>query len=134
MSERDMEQFYHRIYKKPPSLLFGHAHSLYLFSRYLKEKGWNPPKPKGIISSAMVLHSFERKLIEEVFACKVTNRYGCEEVSLIASECEQHNGLHMNLDTLLVEVIRGGRPARPGEPGSIVVTDLTNYGDAIHTL
>ena len=34
----------------------------------------------------------------------------------------------MNLDTLVVEVIRDGKQASPGEPGSIVVTDLTNYG------
>lgn len=128
MDELDMEVFYHTICKRPPALLFGHAHSLYLFSRFLKEKGWNPPQPKGIISTAMVLHSHERKTIEEVFGIKVTNRYGCEEVSLIACECEQHQGLHINLDTLIVEVIRDGKQTSPGEPGSIVVTDLTNYG------
>ena len=128
MDELDMEIFYHTICKRPPALLFGHAHSLYLFSKVLKEKGWNPPRPKGIISTAMVLHSHERKTIEEVFEIKVTNRYGCEEVSLIACECEQHQGLHMNLDTLVVEVIRDGKSLQPGEPGSIVVTDLTNYG------
>jgi len=128
MDEHDMERFYQAICKKPPALLFGHAHSLYLFSRFLKEKGWVPPQPKGIISSAMVLHSNERKIIEEVFNCKVTNRYGCEEVSLIACECEQHQGLHLNLDTLIVEVIRAGKSVQPGEPGSIIVTDLTNYG------
>jgi phenylacetate-CoA ligase len=128
MDELDMEVFYHTIFKRPPALLFGHAHSLYLFSRFLKENNWRPPQPKGIISTAMVLHSHERKTIEEVFGIKVTNRYGCEEVSLIACECEQHQGLHINLDTLVVEVIREGKSAQPGEPGSIVVTDLTNYG------
>ena len=76
----------------------------------------------------MVLHDFERKCIEEAFGCKVINRYGCEEVSLIACECEAHEGLHLNLNTLIVEFIKDGRPVKPGEPGSIVVTDLTNYG------
>jgi phenylacetate-CoA ligase len=76
----------------------------------------------------MVLHEHERKVIEEVFGCKVTNRYGCEEVSLIACECEVHNGLHLNLDTLVVEFIYDGKNVSAGEPGSIVVTDLTNYG------
>jgi phenylacetate-CoA ligase len=56
----------------------------------------------------------------------VTNRYGCEEVSLIACECERHDGLHVNADGVHVEVLRDGRPAGPGEPGSLVVTDLTN--------
>jgi phenylacetate-CoA ligase len=128
MDENSMIEFYRAICYRRPALLFGHAHSLYLFSRFLKEKGWNPPRPKGIISTAMVLHSHERETIEKVFGIKVTNRYGCEEVSLIACECEQHQGLHVNLDTLVVEVIRDGKQASPGEPGSIVVTDLTNYG------
>jgi phenylacetate-CoA ligase len=128
MDEKSMIEFYRAICLRPPALLFGHAHSLHLFSKFLKEKSWSPPRPKGIISTAMVLHSHERKTIEEVFGIKVTNRYGCEEVSLIACECEQHQGLHINLDTLVVEVIRDGKQASPGEPGSIVVTDLTNYG------
>ena len=41
----------------------------------------------------MLLHDWQRAVIEHVFGRKVTNRYGCEEVSLIACECEEHNGL-----------------------------------------
>lgn len=128
MSDSDMENFYKNILRRKPAIIFGHAHSLYLFSKFLETKGWSPPRPKGLISTAMVLHNFERNKIEEIFGCKVTNRYGCEEVSLIASECEKHQGPHMNLDTLVVEVIRNGKSVIPGETGSIVVTDLTNYG------
>jgi phenylacetate-CoA ligase len=61
-----------------------------------------------------------------VFVCKVTNRYGCEEVSLIACECERHEGLHVNCDGVYVELVRDGRPVGPGESGLVVVTDLTN--------
>jgi phenylacetate-CoA ligase len=76
----------------------------------------------------MVLHDFERETIEKVFSCRVTNRYGCEEVSLIACECPAHQGLHINCDSLYVEFIRDGKPVPAGEPGAIVVTDLTNFG------
>ena len=127
MDDKAIDTFYKTITKKPPAVLFGHAHSLYLFARYLKKKNLTPPIPKGAISTAMVLHSHERRLIEEVFGCKVYNRYGCEEVSLIASECERHEGLHMNLDTLIIETLRDGVPAKPGETGAIHVTDLSNY-------
>src|SRR5262249_582338 len=84
-------------------------------------------RPRGIISAAMVLHSWERKVIEEVFACPVTNRYGCEEVSLIACECERHEGLHINADGVFGEILRAGQPAAPWVAGSVVVTDLANY-------
>ncbi len=126
MDEVAMARFYYRLRRLRPTLLYGHAHSLYLFARYLKKTGKLDLRPRGIISTAMTLHDFERRLIEEVFAVPVTNRYGCEEVSLIACECRAHNGLHLNLDTVVVEFIRDGRSAAPGEPGAIVVTDLTN--------
>lgn len=122
-----MRQFADSLRRHPPSLLFGHAHSLYLFSRFCGEDGGAGFVPKGIISSAMVLHSWERQGIEQVFRCPVTNRYGCEEVSLIACQCERHGGLHINADGIFLEVIRAdGSPCRPGEVGAIVVTDLLN--------
>jgi phenylacetate-CoA ligase len=36
--------------------------------------------------------------------------------------------MHLNCDSLIVEFIRDGKPVPLGEPGAIVVTDLTNYG------
>ncbi len=128
MDESAMRRFADTLRRRPPSLLFGHAHSLYLFARFLRFGGDVPFRPKGIISSAMVLHDWEREVIEDVFGTPVTNRYGCEEVSLIACECEQHNGLHVNADGVFVEIIRAdGSPAQSGERGAVVVTDLVNY-------
>ena len=57
-------------------------------------------------------------MIEAVFGVPVTNRYGCEEVSLIACEREEHRGLHVNSDSVLVE------PSEHGQ--SALVTDLSN--------
>jgi phenylacetate-CoA ligase len=126
LDERALAGFAGRLRRLPPRLLFGHAHSLYLFAEYLRGHGGADFRPRGIIATAMVLHPWQRRVIEEVFGCQVTNRYGCEEVSLIACECEQHDGLHINADSVFVEVLRDGRPALPGEAGNVVVTDLTN--------
>jgi len=113
--------------KVKPTLLYGHAHSIYLLADSIKTMGIDTPQPKGILSTSMMLIPSERKVIEEVFGIKVTDRYGCEEVSLIASECEQHHGMHLNIEHLVIEFLRDdGTPASPGEPGKIVVTDLLN--------
>jgi phenylacetate-CoA ligase len=75
----------------------------------------------------MMLMPHERKMIEEVFAVKVTDRYGCEEVSLFSSECEKHEGMHLNIEHLFIEFIKDdGSHAAAGEPGRIIVTDLMN--------
>jgi phenylacetate-CoA ligase len=60
-----------------------------------------------------------------VFGCRVFNRYGCREVSVIASECPAHRGLHTMAEGLYVEIERSGQQA--GQLGSVLITDLLNY-------
>jgi phenylacetate-CoA ligase len=127
MTDADVTRFANQLIRHRPRLIFGHAHSVYLLADHLQKNELQPPYPDGIITTAMVLHDFERKKIEEVFHCKVTNRYGCEEVSLIACECSAHNGLHVNVDSVFVEILDGDRPAPVGHAGQVVVTDLTNF-------
>ncbi len=111
-----------------PGLLFGHAHSLFILAENLLGRGISI-RPRGIVATSMMLIPSERRVIEEAFGSKVTNRYGCEEVSLIACECEEHRGLHLNADHNIVEFLRDdGTPCRPGEDGRLVITELVNFG------
>jgi phenylacetate-CoA ligase len=126
LDESALAEFAEKLRRRPPSLLFGHAHSLYLFAQYVAARRIRDIQPDSIIATAMVLHEWQRRTIEDAFTCRVTNRYGCEEVSLIASECEEHNGLHVNADGLYVEILVNGRPAAKGDSGAVVVTDLVN--------
>lgn len=112
-----------------PRLIFGHSHSIYILAMYLHRLGVEDIRPRGIVSTSMMLLEPERRLIEEVFRCQVTNRYGCEEVGLIACECERHEGLHQNMDHVVVEFLKDdGTEAVPGEEANIIVTDLINRG------
>jgi phenylacetate-CoA ligase len=126
ISDDALGRFANELVRRPPSLLFGHAHSVYLFAAYLRQHGITAISPRGIITSAMVLHSWQRRVIEDVFRRPVTNRYGCEEVSLIACECERHQGLHVNADGIYLEILKDGWPVPPGEQGQVHVTDLSN--------
>lgn len=111
-----------------PGLLFGHAHSLFILAENLQERGITL-RPTGIVATSMMLLEHERAVIEAVFGIKVTNRYGCEEVSLIGCECEQHRGMHLNLDHNIVEFLQEDGNACPaGQDGRIVVTELINFG------
>lgn len=77
----------------------------------------------------MMLLDTEREAIERVFRRQVTNRYGCEEVGLIASQCDRYQGLHVNSEHVIVEILRpDGQPVGENEVGEIVVTDLLNRG------
>jgi phenylacetate-coenzyme A ligase PaaK-like adenylate-forming protein len=127
LDDQRIRSFAESLRRKQPSLLFGHAHSLYLFACHVKKNYFGAIRPDGIISTAMLLHDWQRTVIEQAFGCPVTNRYGCEEVSLIACECEQHRGLHLNADAHYSEIL-DDRPTDEGtDEGSLIVTDLTNY-------
>lgn len=122
-----ISQFVNSWRRYQPQVIYGHSHSIYLLANYLEDRGITDFRPRGVVSTSMMLLPHERAVIERVFLCRVTNRYGCEEVGLIACECEEHNGMHLNIDHLFVEFIReDGMPAQPGEEGRIVVTDLLN--------
>lgn len=113
--------------KHKPAVIYGHAHSIYMWAKYLKNENVSNLRPKGIISTSMMLLAHERLLIEDVFQCKVSDRYGCEEVGLIASECELHKGMHLNIEHLYVEFINDlNQPIKAGESGKIVLSDFNN--------
>ena len=129
INQRSVHDFVMKWRRTKPKMIFGHSHSIYILAKYLEELGVRDLRPEGIISTSMMLLAPERIFIEQAFGCAVTDRYGCEEVGLIASECERHNGLHLNLDHVVVEFVReDGSPAKPGEDANIVVTDLINRG------
>ncbi len=127
LSEGTMLAFARKMMRRPPVLLWGHAHGLYLLARFLDKNGIESIRPRGMYSAGMVLHDFERRAVERVFGCELQDRYGCEEFGLIAAECKAREGLHINTDDLYVELIGAdGRHVAAGERGAIVVTDLSN--------
>jgi phenylacetate-CoA ligase len=129
LNDETIGAFIARWRRERPEALYGHSHSLYIVARYLLDHQVNDLRPQGIISTSMMLLAHERAVIEQAFGCPVTDRYGCEEVGLIASECGQHAGMHLNIEHQYIEFLRpDGTPAAAGEEGAIVVTDLLNRG------
>lgn len=127
MDDRGMLELAEAMRRTSTRLLFGHGHSLYHFARFLRDQHVTDLRLDGIISTSEMLPPAERRVVEEVFGDVVFDRYGCEEVGLIASECERHDGLHVVAEGLLVEVLDGTEEV----PGRVVVTDLLNHATPI---
>jgi len=100
-----------------PPIVRGYASSLYYIARYIENKSIKVKKPQAIISSTEILHTRMRQTIERVFECKVFDSYGCREVSQIATECSEHNGLHIVFENQYVEL----------DGQDILITNLNNF-------
>ncbi len=127
MSEKNIVNTIRRIDKFRPALLDGYAESFNLLALWTKNIPILKARPKGIISSAQVLPNQSRKVIEKAFHCPVFDKYGSREFSGIAYQCGYHEGHHIVAENYIVELLKDGRRAQPGETGEIVITDLNNY-------
>lgn len=127
LTEQRMAEFHAALGRWRPKVIQAYARSAVLFARYLRECGLTAYQPHSIITSAEMLEIDDRNLLEEVFGCPVFDRYGCREVSVIASECPAHTGLHICAEGLYLEIETPDGSAAPGQVGAILVTDLLNY-------
>lgn len=128
ITEEKLWDFAHQLKKQNPQFFLAYANSIVLFAKFIKDNNITGIHPSAIITSAEVLTPEDRELIEKVFECKIFNRYGCREFSVIASECSYHTGMHINAENLYLEFVKDGRHVNSGEIGEVVITDLLNYG------
>ncbi|WP_198651504.1 phenylacetate--CoA ligase family protein [Dyella sp. C11] len=128
MTEANMAQYADFIDAYQPRVLLGYTGPLIRLAQWLRDTGRQVHRPATFISCGEAMHEFQRELIESAFGCPAFNTYGCREFMLIAAECEQHEGLHINSDHLVVELAKTADAPRDGESGEVVVTDLSNYG------
>lgn len=135
MCEERMSEYADVIDRFRPETIVSYVAPIMKMAEWLTANGRRIHRPMRILSAAEALHDGQRKLISEAFGCPVHNTYGCREFMLIAAECEEHKGLHVNADHLCVELGEsvGGAHAGAGanvgaSPREIIVTDLHNYG------
>lgn len=119
-----LESHLKRLDKWRPTFLQAYPTPLYEFCLLLKKHGKRMPYLKNVSVTAEPIYSHHRELIEEVLGFKVFNWYGSRELGRVASECECHDGLHINEPSMYVEVEPD--PALPDGCGHIVITDLWN--------
>jgi phenylacetate-CoA ligase len=126
-TEQDLNKFVKKLNRFKPKLIDGYAESLNFLSIYLKNGGALKFRPKGVMSSAQMLTSSTRSEIESALGTKVFDKYGAREFSGIAYQCQFSNDHHVMDESYIVEILVNDKPARPGEIGEIVITDLNNY-------
>ncbi len=128
MTEANMARFADAIDRYRPRVIVAYVGPLVRLAQWLLDNGRKVHAPDSIIGAAEALHEFQRDIVQRAFGCPAYNTYGCREFMLIASECEQRHGLHVNADHLVVELRDPGAAGSGSCSGELVITDLFNYG------
>ena len=110
-----------------PVFLRGYLSSILQVAKYFKENNLILPSLKTISSTTETLLPIYRQYIEDVFHVKMFDQYGCGECNSIAFECNAHNGLHINEEHCLLEILDGNNRDCYNKSGRVVLTDLDNY-------
>ncbi|MGH7230650.1 MAG: phenylacetate--CoA ligase family protein [Nitrospiraceae bacterium] len=123
-TQQPIEEQLTRFLRSKADVVVGTATALRRVARAIESARVKPTQPRIVFCAGELLDAETRGLVKRALGVDPIGVYGQTEVGYIAWHCEQRQGLHVNADTHLVEVLRGGKPACPGELGAIVVTDL----------
>lgn len=127
MDDAGLESFCRMLTRWRPPYLAGYATALETLARCALRHGWQPTF-RAIRSSAEVLTPRQRQLIEQAFASPVYDFYGSREVNNLAAECPEGRRLHLVSSWRYLEIVdEAGRPLPAGQPGDVLVTDLSNF-------
>lgn len=133
--EADLEQAIAAIRTIQPEVMLAYAQGAAILARHVNRTGARTWGDLPVICGAERLWPSDRDEMVKAFGPGVFESYGCREVMLIGHECERHDGLHLSMETMIVEVLvrEGGgvRPARPGEVGEVAITDLHNLAQPL---
>jgi len=122
-ANEDMENIISIVRKRKASTLGGYPSMIYLIA---KATSHDPIKLKSVICGAEMLTKEYRKTIEECFGAKVFNMYGCWEFGPLGWECPEEHNMHINTNSVILEIVdSNGRPKKSGV-GEVVLTSLRN--------
>jgi len=127
MPDATMNRYVKYLNKSSADVLVSYVNPVYYFAQWVLDNNIRIDTLKSIITGAEPLHEYQREIIEKAFDCDVYNTYGCREVMLIASECEYKEGLHINIDHLVIEAVDNNNQHVLDAPGELLITDLHNY-------
>lgn len=124
----NIDQEVNDLLKINPKSMIGYASQLRLLSEYKLKHNLNELKPDTIFTTAELLDPDTRRIINTAFDLKVIDLFGCIEVNRTAWECQEHCGYHMDVDSVVMELLDdNGESVSAGERGEVVYTSLYNY-------
>ena len=127
LHEKNLPYYFEKLRKDKIRFIEGYPSNIYILALYLLKNKETFPL-SGILTSSETLFDFQREAIESTFLCPIYDFYGMAERVMFATECEAHEGHHINLDYGMTEILNSDyEPVPVGTPGKMVATSLHNF-------
>jgi len=111
-----------------PHAIRGFTSGIKSLALKIRERGIKIKPPKIIFTTAEVLSSIDRRFISSVFQAEIIDYYCCNEIGIVAYECGEHYGYHINNDNVILECVKeDGTLCKSGEEGNLIITGLNRY-------
>jgi phenylacetate-CoA ligase len=118
-----------------PTVVIGSVESIALLARDLAQRDIAERHGvRAIFPFGQTLTPQLRAMIREGFEAEIFNLYGTLEGMWLGIECEQHDGLHVPLSRVIVQIAKFNEPDVPaaaGELGEVIVTSLSRWTSPI---
>lgn len=124
MDDIILSEYIRNLKKKSIKFLRGYPSAIYTLALFL-EKTDSHLDLTSVFTTAEMLLPHQRQLIEERFNCKCFDQYGCADGMGGANECDKHTGLHVNIETSLMNIIdEKGNEVENDKEGEIILTSF----------
>lgn len=111
-----------------PDYLLSYPSNLLALTRNFEESGMTMPRLKQVLTISETVSPPLRDACLKAWGAPVVDTYSSKEMGYIASQCPEHENLHVHAENVLVEVLDSdNKPCQPGEIGKLVITSLYNY-------
>ncbi len=127
MNDKNLFKYFYNINKWKPDFIRGYASSIYLFAKFIRDNNLKTDfQLKGIFTTAEKLFDKQRKLIERILNVKVFDNYGLNDGGISAYECENHDGMHIDTQRAILEIVNKNGKQVINQVGKILATNLYN--------
>lgn len=129
MTGKNLPAYIEEIQKFKPKYFQAYPSAITILAKYMKDNGISPfPTVKAILCGSENLYSSQRKLIKDVFECRVYSWYGHSEQAVLGGECEYSPNYHLFPEYGYTELIdeQGNDVTLQDRMGEVVVTGFNN--------
>lgn len=120
LSNYNLKNEFGKIQKFSPKFIYGYPSAIEIFGKWLYENDYHLREVKGIVTTSEKLFEPLREKIEKYYNVQVLDSYGLNDGGISAHECRKKEGLHIDTERGILEVVNKNNTNIIEQQGEII--------------